>query len=68
MIYLKKDKKDIHENIPHLKAALNSYLMAAREFPRDFKVIECLENGKFLSPEIIHQKIWAMAKKEIKKQ
>ena len=51
-------KQDIHEkNKDHLANALNSYLMAAEEFPNDFKVIECLDNNEMLSPEIINQKI-----------
>ena len=61
--YLGKKKRDIHEkNIKHLTNALNSYLQAAKEFPKDFKIIECLKNGKLLSPEIIHQKIWKIIK------
>ena len=57
--YLGNSKKqDIHEkNKNHLANALNSYLMAAKEFPRDFKVIECLQNGQLLPPEVISQKI-----------
>ena len=51
-------KQDIHEkNINHLKNALDSYLMTAKEFPKDFKVIECLKKGQLLAPEIINQKI-----------
>ena len=57
--YLGDDKKqDIHEKDKnHLSNALNSYLLAAEEFPCDFQVIECLENGELLAPEIISQKI-----------
>jgi len=56
--YLSGDKKDIHEqNVSHLENALNSYLMAASEFPKDFKVIECLENGELLAPEVINKKV-----------
>jgi dTMP kinase len=57
--YLGSSKKqDIHEKDKnHLKNALNSYLMAAKEFPRDFKVIECLDKNELLPPEIINQKI-----------
>jgi dTMP kinase len=56
--YLKKKIKDIHEkDLSHLFQTLNSYLEAAKEFPKDFKVIECLKDGKWLSPKIIHQKV-----------
>ncbi len=57
--YLGSSKKqDIHEkNKRHLENALKSYLTAAEEFKKDFKVIECLDNGNLLPPEIINQKI-----------
>lgn len=61
--YLGRRIRDIHEkDISHLKAALNSYLEAAKEFPGDFKLIECLENGAWLLPEVIHQKICKIVK------
>lgn len=57
--YLGNDKnQDIHEkDKSHLVNALNSYIRASKEFPRDFKVVECLEKGELLSPEIISGKI-----------
>jgi thymidylate synthase ThyX len=57
--YLGDDKKqDIHEkDSSHLENALSSYLMVAREFPNDFVVVECLENGELLPAEIINQKV-----------
>jgi dTMP kinase len=63
----KSEIRDIHErDLSHLKEALDSYLETAKEFPKDFKVIECLENGKWLSPHVIHQKIWKIVKKILK--
>jgi dTMP kinase len=63
-IYLKGKIKDLHEkDITHLTEALESYLWLAKEFPKDFKIIECLEKGKLLPPKIIHQKIWKIIKK-----
>ena len=56
--YLKNKKRDVHEkDLSHLKSALDSYLEAAKQFPKEFKVIECLEKGKLLPPEQIHQMI-----------
>ena len=56
--YLKNKKRDVHEkDLSHLKAALDSYLEAAKEFPKEFKVIECIEKGKLLPPEEIHKTI-----------
>jgi len=59
-------KQDIHEkDRSHLANALNSYLLAAKKFPKDFKVIECLDKGSLLSPEIINQKIIKVINKKI---
>jgi len=57
--YLGKKIRDIHEkDIHHLTQALDSYLDAARIFPKDFQIIECIENGKLISIEEIHKLIW----------
>lgn len=54
----KSTKQDIHEkDKSHLANALQSYLTAAKEFPKDFKVIECIENDAMLAPEAVHQKV-----------
>ena len=64
--YLGDKKRDIHEDdLTHLANSLNSYLEAAKEFPEDFRIIECIENEKLLSPEIIHQKVWQEIKRNI---
>jgi len=56
-------KRDIHEkDKKHLEDTLKSYLHAAKEFPKEFKVIECIENDKLLAPEVIHEKIWELMK------
>lgn len=66
--YLGSSKKqDIHEkDRNHLKNALNSYLTAAKEFPKDFKVIECLDNGRLLPPDEINKKIIKIVEKLFK--
>jgi dTMP kinase len=57
-------KKDIHEkDLNHLENTEEAYLFVAKEFPNDFKVIECFNDCLLLSPEIIHQKILAVVKK-----
>lgn len=57
-MYLGNKKQDLHEkNKEHSRMALISFLQAAREFPRDFRVVECIDRGKFLPPDIIHQKV-----------
>ncbi len=49
--------KDAHENLEHLTAAENTYLEIARTFP-GFRLIECVEDGKLLLPEKVHEKVW----------
>lgn len=59
LLYLKSHgDQDIHEkDRSHQSNALKSYLLAAKEFPKDFKVVECIKNGKMLAPEEISKKI-----------
>jgi len=65
-IYLGRKKRDIHErNLNHLKNTAKAYLDAAKEFPKEFKVIDCFKNGKLLSPEIIHREILKIVKKTL---
>ena len=52
-----KNQDILEENKKHLGFALQSFLMVAGKFKKDFKVIECIEGGKLLPPEIIHQKV-----------
>jgi len=62
--YLGEKTKDIHEqDLSHLKNAFNSYNQLAEEFPQDFKVIECMKEGKLLPSDIIHEKIWSEVEK-----
>lgn len=57
----RSEKRDIHEkDKKHLENALKSYLHAAKEFPKEFKVIECIKNRELLSPKVIHEKIWKL--------
>ncbi len=61
--YLKGTKRDIHEDdIEHLKQAEQSYLEIVKLFPKDFCLVECVENGKLLSIEEIHEKVWEIVK------
>lgn len=59
-------KKDIHEkDLNHLENTEKAYLFAAKEFPEDFKVIDCFDGGVLLPPGAIHQKILQVVKKII---
>ncbi len=55
--------KDLHEKDEnHLSEALRSYLQAAKEYPEEFKIVECLKEDNLLPPEVIHQEIWKIIK------
>lgn len=57
--YLKGKKRDIHEDdINHLKAAEETYLQIVDTWPKEYKLIECVENGNLLSIAEIHEKVW----------
>lgn len=57
-------KRDIHEgNLKHLELAEKVYLEMAEIFPDDFQVVECLENGKLLSIDEVHEKVWKVVNK-----
>jgi len=56
--YLTGGKKDIHEtDKTHLERALASYLWAAKEYPNDFKIVDCIKNSNLLSPVAISQMV-----------
>ncbi len=56
--YLHGKKRDIHEDdLNHLKNAENAYLGLASSFS-DFTLLECEYEGRLLSIEEIHEKLW----------
>lgn len=60
--YLAGEKKDIHEeDINHLRYAQQTFLEIARG-KRDWITIDCTENGKLLSEQVIADNVWCMAK------
>lgn len=62
----KKHARDIHEaDFDYEKRAEEVYLEIAALFPRDFQVIECAPGGVLLTPDEIHEKVWAVARKAL---
>ena len=62
--YLNGAKRDIHEaDLNHLKHAEEAYLEMVRLFPKDFVLLECVEKGKLLSIDEIHERIWQVAER-----
>jgi len=65
--YLHGKKRDIHEqDIEHLEQAEKSFLEVVKLFPRQFKLIECVEKEELLSIQEIEDKIWKNVKKFMK--
>ncbi len=66
-LYLGSSKaKDIHEaDAGHLADTLDSYLAISKKFPKEYKIIECEEKGKFLPVKTIHQKILNLIEKKL---
>jgi len=57
-------KRDLHEaDLGHLQRTEQVYQQLAALFPNDFTVVECVENGRLLSIEEVHEKVWVIAKK-----
>lgn len=60
--YVGGKKRDIHEaDLGHLKAAEKSYLEAAKL--NHFLVVECMERGKLLTPQTIHNRVFRVITK-----
>ncbi|OQA71260.1 MAG: Thymidylate kinase [Parcubacteria group bacterium ADurb.Bin247] len=56
-------KKDIHENDKeHLKNSLNAYIELTEAYPKDFKLINCMNEDNILSPEEVNLKILKILK------
>ncbi|MFA6354130.1 MAG: thymidylate kinase [Candidatus Paceibacterota bacterium] len=61
-------KRDIHElDLDHLKAAEESYLLAAKLFPSRFHLIECAPQGQLMTIDEIQVKIRAKVEEVISK-
>jgi dTMP kinase len=62
--YLGGKKRDLHEtDLDHLQRTEQVYDELAKLFPKDFTLIECAPNGKLLSIEEVHEKVWAVVNK-----
>ncbi len=58
-----KSKKDLHEgDLKHLKNAEKVFMEIAQLFPNT-KMVTCVEEGKLLTPQQIHNKIWNLVRR-----
>lgn len=59
-------KQDIHEaDKMHLANSLKSYLTISKKFPKEYRVIECEEQGQFLPVGDIHKKVLSLVKNKL---
>ncbi|MEK7503294.1 MAG: thymidylate kinase [Patescibacteria group bacterium] len=61
-----RGKRDAHESDKdHLANAYRAYHAMIKEFPNDFAVIGCVENGRILPPEKIHESVWKVVSEKL---
>lgn len=61
--YVNGKKRDLHEaDIKHLKNAEKVYKEIAWLFPNT-KLVECVQDGKLLSPGDVHNKVWELVRR-----
>lgn len=59
--HLEGKKLDLHEaDINHLRNTYDVYRELVALFPDKYVAVECFENGRHLTPQEIHEKIWAL--------
>ena len=64
--YVNGSKRDLHEaDLQHLRDAEKIYLEIANNYS-GFKLIECVQDGKIMSREQIHEQLWQEVIKIIK--
>jgi dTMP kinase len=64
--YLGGRRRDIHEaDLNHLERAEKVYLKIAKIFPKDFWVVECVEAGRLLPMEEIHERVYEIFKTKL---
>lgn len=63
--YIGGKKRDAHEaDIEHLRGAIEAFKYCTRKF-NDWKQIDCFVDGKILTVDEIHDKIWEIVKQYI---
>ena len=51
-------KLDGHETLTHVRNAREAYHLLSELYPQDYHLLSCMEQGKMLTVEVIHEKIW----------
>ena len=64
--YIGDKKRDLHEaDLKQEKNAEKVYAQIAKMIPNSF-MVECAPDGKLMTPEQVHEKIWGAVKKQLK--
>ena len=65
--YIGGIRRDIHEaDLTHLKQAEETYLAMVKMFPREYRLVECVEKRKLLSIDTIHGRVWKIVSRLLK--
>ena len=51
---------DLHEVLDHLQKSEKIYRLLPELWPEEDKLVECYENGRLLSIDEIHERVWAI--------
>lgn len=66
--YLGDKVRDIHEdNLEYLQSSERVYLKMIELFPKDFRLVECMEENRLLTPKEVHERIWEAITPVLKK-
>ena len=66
--YVNGKKRDLHEaDIKHLKNAEKVYMEISKLFPNT-KLVECVKNGKLLSPTEVSNRVWELVRRIVLKK
>ena len=59
----KNKKRDLHEkDLKHLQRAEMVFMQITELFPNT-KLVECVEEGKLLTPDQVHNKVWTLVRR-----
>lgn len=65
--YIGGAKRDLHEaDLRHLRRAEETYLDMVRVYPKEFKLVECMDGKRLMTVDEIHQEVWSLVAPKLK--
>jgi len=65
--YIGGIRRDIHEaDLTHLRQAEETYLAMVKMFPREYRLVECVEKKQLLSIDAVHGRVWKIISRLLK--